>query len=170
MTMATRIAVLKDGLIQQVDTPQNLYDRPSNIFVAGFIGSPAMNFFDARLDRSDGALIVDAKAFKIHVPESRVKVYDSHIGNNVIFGIRPDDIHDPAYTPPGIQAAPVEATVDVTELMGNEIFMHLEMGESSAVGRIDPRTKLRVGDRAQLVFNAENMHLFEPTGDQKAIR
>jgi len=170
MTMATRIAVLKDGLIQQVDTPQNLYDRPSNIFVAGFIGSPAMNFFDARLDRSDGALIVDANAFKIPVPESRVKVFEPHIGNQVIFGIRPDDIHDPAFTPPGIQAAPVEANVDVTELMGNEIFMHLEMGESSAVGRIDPRTKLRVGDRAQLVFNVENMHLFEPTGDQKAIR
>jgi multiple sugar transport system ATP-binding protein len=138
--------------------------------VAGFIGSPAMNFFEARIDRSDGDLIVDTKTFNIKVPESRVKAYEPHTGNQVIFGIRPDDIHDPAYTPPDIQAAPVEATVDVTELMGNEIFMHLEMGESSAVGRIDPRTKLRVGDQAQLVFNVDNMHLFESTGDQKAIQ
>jgi multiple sugar transport system ATP-binding protein len=88
----------------------------------------------------------------------------------VIFGIRPDDIHDPAYTPPGIQTTPVEAMVDVTELMGNEIYMHLALGEYSAVGRIDPRTKLRVGDRANLVFNVDNMHLFESTGEQIAIK
>lgn len=170
MTMATRIAVIKDGLIQQVETPQNLYDSPSNVFVAGFIGSPAMNFFASRLDRSNGSIIVDAGAFQIRVPESKVKAYESHVGNQVIFGIRPDDIHDPAYAPPGIQTTPVEAMVDVKELMGNEIYMHLALGEYSAVGRIDPRTKLRVGDRAKLVFNVDNMHLFESAGEQIAIK
>jgi multiple sugar transport system ATP-binding protein len=169
MTMATRIAVIKDGLIQQVDTPQNLYDHPSNVFVAGFIGSPAMNFFNARLERANGGLTVDAGAFQVPIPENRVETYASHAGKQVVFGIRPDDIHDPLFAPPGIHAAPVEVNVDVTELMGNEIFMHLMLGEFAAVGRIDPRTELRVGDKTQLVFNMDNMHLFSPEGEQKTL-
>ena len=169
MTMATRIAVIKDGLLQQVDTPQNLYDHPSNVFVAGFIGSPAMNFFTANLDRADGGLVIDAGVFQVPIPDNKVETYGPHAGKSVIFGIRPDDIHDPLFAPPGIHDAPVEAQVDVTELMGNEIFMHLMMGELLSVARIDPRSQLRVGDKAQLVFNMDNMHLFEPEGEQKAI-
>jgi multiple sugar transport system ATP-binding protein len=170
MTMASRIAVIKDGIVQQVDSPQNLYDTPANVFVAGFIGSPAMNFFNARLDRADGALVVDAGAFQVAVPESKSGRFMDFAGKQVIFGIRPDDIHDPAFTPPGISTAPVEAKVDVTELMGNEIFMYLDSGEYSYVARIDPRTELRIGDQATVVFNVDNMHLFETEGDQKAIR
>ena len=169
MTMATRIAVIKDGLIQQVDSPQNLYDYPTNVFVAGFIGSPAMNFFTARLDRADGALIVNTGAFQIRVPESKVKTYQSHVGKQVIFGLRPDDIHDPLFSPPDIYAASVEVEVDVVELLGNEILMNFKIGEFIAIGRIDPRTKLRVGDRAQLMFNMDNMHLFETEGEQQTI-
>jgi multiple sugar transport system ATP-binding protein len=170
MTMASRIAVMKDGLLQQVDTPQNLYDFPSNVFVAGFIGSPAMNFFNARLERADGNLIVDTDAFQVRVPGAKVEQYAPYTGKQVIFGIRPDDIHDPAFIPADISSATVEAKVDVTELMGNEIFIYLVVGDNSFVGRIDPRTKLRIGDQAQLVFNMDNMHLFETDGEQKAIR
>jgi multiple sugar transport system ATP-binding protein len=170
MTMASRIAVMKDGLLQQVDTPQNLYDFPSNVFVAGFIGSPAMNFFNARLERADGNLIVDTDAFQVRVPGAKVEQYAPYTGKQVIFGIRPDDIHDPAFIPADISSANVEAKVDVTELMGNEIFIYLLVGDNSFVGRIDPRTKLRIGDHAQLVFNMDNMHLFETDGEQKAIR
>jgi multiple sugar transport system ATP-binding protein len=169
MTMASRIAVMKDGILHQVDTPQNLYDLPTNVFVAGFIGSPAMNFFKARLERADGGLVVDSGAFQIRVPDTKVESYRAHAGKQVIFGIRPDDIHDPAFAPPSITPANVETKVDVTELMGNEIFMHLMMGDTSAVGRIDPRSKLNVGDMAQLVFNLDNMHLFD-ADTEKAIR
>ncbi len=170
MTMASRIAVIKDGIIQQVESPQNLYDTPANVFVAGFIGSPAMNFFNAKLDRADGSLVVDAGAFQVSVPESKTDRFMNYAGKQVILGIRPDDIHDPAFAPPGITTAPVEAKVDVTELMGNEIFMYLVSGEYSYVGRIDPRTQLRIGDTSTVVFNVDNMHLFETEGDQKAIR
>jgi multiple sugar transport system ATP-binding protein len=169
MTMATRIAVIKDGILQQVDTPQNLYDHPSNVFVAGFIGSPAMNFFNARLDRADGGLMIDADVFQVPIPEEKLEKYSGHAGKSIVFGIRPDDIHDPKFAPPSIKAAPVEVKVDVTELMGNEIFMHLMLGGFASVARIDPRSQLRVGDTAQLVFNMENMHLFEPEGEQKSI-
>jgi multiple sugar transport system ATP-binding protein len=87
----------------------------------------------------------------------------------VVFGIRPDDIHDPRYTPADIKPAPIEARVDVTEMIGNEVFMHLVAGDFSFVGRIDPRTEMKVGEHTQLVFNMDNMHLFSPEGDQEAL-
>jgi multiple sugar transport system ATP-binding protein len=169
MTMASRIAVMKDGILQQIDTPQNLYDYPSNVFVAGFIGSPSMNFFDAKLEQSDGQLIVDAGSFSVPIPEDKKAQYQSKAGENLIFGIRPDDIHDPHYAPPSIQAAPVEIKVDVTELMGNEIFVYMLSGNNEFVGRLDPRSKVDVGSTVQVVFNMDNMHLFDKTGLQDRI-
>ena len=88
MTMASRIAVMKDGLLQQVDTPQNLYDHPSNIFVAGFIGSPSMNFFDATLVESDGKMEINAGGFRLDVPPEKAVEWREYLGNEVIFGIR----------------------------------------------------------------------------------
>ncbi len=170
MTMASRIAVISEGILQQVDTPQNLYDKPSNVFVAGFIGSPAMNFFEAKIEKSDGKLLIDADAFQAEIPPSRSAAYGQHAGKSVIFGIRPEDIHDPAFTPAEIEASLVEAKVDVTELMGNEIFMYLMIDGESFVGRLDPRTKMRTGDQVQVAFNMDNMHIFEREGDQKTIK
>ncbi|MEE8120331.1 MAG: sn-glycerol-3-phosphate ABC transporter ATP-binding protein UgpC [Anaerolineales bacterium] len=170
MTMATRIAVMKDGLLQQTDSPQTLYDSPYNAFVAGFIGSPAMNFFNAKLERENGDLIVDAGSLKVPVPASKTSMYQGHTGKKVTFGIRPDDIHDPDFTPPGIETAPVEVRVDVTERMGNEIFAYLFSGEDNFVARIDPRTKYKTGDQAQVVFNMDNMHLFETEGEKLRIQ
>jgi multiple sugar transport system ATP-binding protein len=169
MTMASRIAVINSGILQQLDTPQNLYDHPANVFVAGFIGSPAMNFFKSRLQRSDGKLIVDAGAFQVTVPKSRNSRYESHAGKEVIFGIRPEDIHDPSFTPSEITPSKVETNVDVTELMGNEVFVYLVSGGLNYVARVDPRTGMRTGQKVQVAFNMDNMHLFEPGGDQKAI-
>jgi multiple sugar transport system ATP-binding protein len=169
MTMASRIAVIKSGIMHQLDTPQHLYDHPANVFVAGFIGSPAMNFFNARLEKVDGGLVVDAASFRIPVPPDKVARYAPHAGKAVIFGIRPEDIHDPQFSPPGIHSAPVNVHVDVTELMGNEIFLYLLAGDSAFVGRVDPRTNARAGMQTQIVFNMDNMHLFEPEGDQRAI-
>jgi multiple sugar transport system ATP-binding protein len=170
MTMASRIAVIDNGILQQLDTPQNLYDSPANVFVAGFIGSPAMNFFNAKVDRSNGNLYIDADKFKVQVPQNRMDKYGSYVGKQVIFGIRPEDIHDPTFAPPSIQAAPVEVNVDVTELMGNEILVYLVAGENTFVGRVDPRTSLAMGNKAQVVFNMDNMHLFDTEGAQNAIR
>lgn len=169
MTMATRIAVINKGVLQQVDTPQVLYDRPDNLFVAGFIGSPAMNFFKTRLVQSDGKLYIDGGSFKLEVPESRKETYSNYVNQAVIMGIRPEDIQDPNYLPPGIIPQPVEGTVDVTELMGNEIQLYLTTGEHTFVARVDPRTRVSMGERTQLVFNMGNMHLFDPDTEQ-AIR
>lgn len=169
MTMATRIAVINKGLLQQVETPQTLYDRPANLFVAGFIGTPAMNFIKSRLVKSDGKLIIDSDAFKVEVPSDRVSSYSGYVGRDVIMGIRPENIHDPHFAPPGIFTQTVEGKVDLTELMGNEIFVYLSSGDHNLVARFDPRTTCRMGDRTQVVFNMNNMHLFDPD-TEKAIR
>ncbi len=165
MTMATRIAVMNKGVLQQLDTPQNLYDRPANLFVAGFIGSPAMNFFPAKLRKDDGNLIVDGDEFAVKVPENKIATYLPYVNKDVIFGIRPEDIHNPVFAPPGIHSAAIETKVDVTELMGNEIFLYLVTGKNSFVARVDPRTRFQIGDKVQLVLNMDNMHLFDPSAD-----
>src|SRR5512136_240006 len=113
MTMASRIAVMKDGLLQQIDTPQHLYDHPNNVFVAGFIGSPSMNFFDATLVDQDSKLFVDGGTFKLAVPESKKATYLPYKGKKVVFGIRPEDIFTAQYAAPGIAPAPMAADVDV---------------------------------------------------------
>jgi multiple sugar transport system ATP-binding protein len=169
MTMASRIAVMNKGVLQQIDTPQHLYDRPGNLFVAGFIGSPAMNFFKATLKKDDGNICVDGGAFNLEIPTNRHDIYGPYVGRQVIFGIRPEDIKDPAFAPPGIFAQPAEGNIEVTELMGNEVFLYISAGEHNFVARVDPRTSAKMGEKRQLVFNMDNMHLFDPQTEQ-AIR
>jgi multiple sugar transport system ATP-binding protein len=166
MTMATRIAVMKDGILQQIDTPQNLYDHPGNVFVAGFIGSPSMNFFDATLVEQDGKLFVDSGTFKVQVPDKRRPVYLPYKGQKVIFGIRPEDIYAAEYAAPGITPAKVTAEVDVTELMGNEIFLYLLSGKKQFIARVDPRTRTHAGEMIDVLFNMDNMHLFDPQSEK----
>lgn len=169
MTMASRIAVIAKGILQQVDTPQQLYDFPSNLFVAGFIGSPAMNFFPATLKQEDGKLLVDAKSFVVQIPEERIKAFQPEVGRKVIFGLRPEDIHNPEFAAPGIIAQPVNVEIEVVELMGNEIFVYMKNGDHNFVARVDPRSRYRMGDKTQVVFNMANMHLFDAE-TEKAIR
>ncbi|HTP01321.1 MAG TPA: sn-glycerol-3-phosphate ABC transporter ATP-binding protein UgpC [Anaerolineales bacterium] len=167
MTMATRIAVINRGKLQQLDTPQNLYNFPANLFVAGFIGSPAMNFFPAKL-RKNGKLIADAGEFQVPLPDSKVKEFEPYVNKDIIFGIRPEDVHDVDFVPSNIQAAKVGARVDVTELMGNEILLYLLTGKNTFVARVDPRSKMRVGDQVQVAFDMDKFHVFD-AATEKAI-
>jgi len=169
MTMATRIAVITKGILQQIDTPQNLYDRPDNLFVAGFIGSPAMNFFSANLRKDGEKLFVDGDSFVVQIPEDKSAIFMPLAGKPIIFGIRPEDIHNPQFTPPGITTQPVEAKVDVTELMGNEITVYLKTGNNSYVARVDPRSRYHMGDSVQVVFNMDNFHIFDKD-TERAVR
>jgi len=161
MTMATRIAVLNKGILQQMDTPQQLYDYPANLFVAGFIGSPSMNFFNGQIVKEGENLIVDLDSFRVKVPNERRETYEKLVDKDIIFGIRPEDIHNPDYAPPSIIAESVDAEVDVTELMGNEIFLYLMNGDHNFVARVDPRTRVEMGDKIQVSFNMANMHIFD---------
>jgi multiple sugar transport system ATP-binding protein len=169
MTMASRIAVINKGILQQIDTPQTLYDRPDNLFVAGFIGSPAMNFFPATLKKDGSKLYVDSGSFSIQIPENRASVYMPYAGKQVIFGIRPEDLHNPDFAPPGINSQTIDAVIDVTELMGNEIFVYLKTGENSFVARVDPRSRYQINDKVHMVLNMDNMHIFDRE-TEKAVR
>lgn len=169
MTMATRIAVINKGVLQQLDSPQNLYDRPNNLFVAGFIGSPAMNFFPSKLRKEDGQVVVDAGDFSVKIPSTKAKPYEGHVGKDIIFGLRPENIHDADFVPSNIDSEKVAVKVDVTELMGNEIFLYLVSGKNTFVARVDPRSKLRVGEQATVAFDMDNFHIFD-AATEEAIR
>jgi multiple sugar transport system ATP-binding protein len=169
MTMATRIAVINKGKLLQIDTPQNLYDRPTNIFVAGFIGSPAMNFFRAHLRKDGSKLHIDSGDFSVPIPSDRGKVLQDYVNKPVVFGIRPEDIHNPQFAPSNIHGESITARVDVTELMGNEIFLYMMNGSNNFVARVDPRTTFRMGDSVKVILNMDNFHLFDPETEQ-AIR
>ena len=162
MTMGTRIAVMRDGILQQLDAPQVLYDRPTNMFVAGFIGSPSMNFFEAKLGRGDGGLQVDAGGFRIGVPNELQAELGKYIGRDVYFGVRPEDVHDARYVPSGVDiTAPLQAQITVTEPMGAEVYAYIEKGGKEFVGRFDPRTSARAGQPLEIVIDMARMHLFD---------
>jgi multiple sugar transport system ATP-binding protein len=161
MTMGTRICVLNEGEIQQVDTPQTLYNNPRNVFVAGFIGSPSMNFFDANLIAEGESLIADAHAFKVTIDPRHAQPFRPYAGKEVILGIRPEDIHDVGFTPPGITPSELDATVDVVEQMGNEVVLYLTEKNVTFTARVDPRTSAAVGSRLKTVVNVDNVHLFD---------
>lgn len=169
MTMASRIAVINKGLLLQLDTPQSLYDKPNNLFVAGFIGSPAMNFFPATISISDGKVIVNTESFKIQIPQAFSAPYKNLNGKSVIFGIRPENIHDPEFVPPNISGERVDVKVDVTELMGNETLLYLVNGKNTFIARVDPRSQKRIGDDMQVIFNMDKVHIFDATTEE-AIR
>jgi multiple sugar transport system ATP-binding protein len=162
MTMASRIAVLDKGVLQQVGTPQELYNKPDNIFVAGFIGSPAMNFFEVTAGGEGDTVYLDSSNFRLPLPATQAGELKSYSGKKLTLGIRPEDIHAKEYVPAGIgSAAVVPAKVDVTEMMGNELFIYLVNGEQRFLARVDPRVKARTGDEIEVAFNMANLHAFD---------
>ena len=169
MTMGDRIVVLADGILQQVDSPRNLYNVPDNVFVAGFIGSPSMNFFNATLVSEEGNLFVDAGDFRVAVPADRNKTYEGYVGKEIIFGVRPEHTHAPDFAPPNIIPAPLQANVEVVELLGHELQLICNSGKNSFMATVDPRMMVNVGNKIDLVFDMNNMHLFDKD-TERAIR
>ena len=161
MTMATRIAVLKDGLLQQVGTPEQLYFQPDNLFVAGFIGSPAMNFVPTTLRGNAETMTLDADTFQITLPPDRSKRLFPQAGQEVLMGIRPEDIHSPGLLPPHVKTHPVSALVDVTEMLGNETLLHLIVDGHSILARVDPRTRARAGQQVEVQLDIDRLHIFD---------
>ena len=162
MTMGDRIVVMKDGLVQQVDSPLNLYAKPANLFVAGFIGSPAMNFLEAKLAKQDGRMVVDGGAFRADVPQEYMSQLSAFAGRPIIFGIRPEDIHDRMLRPDAKDESVVKAAVDVHEPLGSDIILYLTAGEHSIVARVDARSQARMGQNTEVVLNMKKMHVFNP--------
>ncbi|MDR5695935.1 MAG: ABC transporter ATP-binding protein [Armatimonadota bacterium] len=160
MTMGDMIVVMKDGVVQQVDTPMNLYQKPSNVFVAGFIGSPAMNFLESELRVCDGKVIVDAGSFAVEVPSDLAEEVRDWVNKRVIFGIRPEDIQDRRFLPDANPGWTVKATVDVHEPLGSDVILYLAVGDQTLVARMDARSDARMGQSVEVVLDMRKMHLF----------
>ncbi len=128
--------VMSKARLQQLNTPRTCASHPANCFMAGFVGSPAMNFFKGKLVQSSSHFVADLGSFGVKLPDQDKERYASALDKDIIFGIRPEDIHNPLYAPPGIIAEQVNVKVDVTELMGNEIFLYLVNGEHNFIAEL----------------------------------
>ena len=177
MTMATRIVVMKDGLIQQVDTPQNLYDSPCNLFVAGFIGTPQMNFINGTLEKKGEDVYFNFEKVSIKLPAEKANnpALAEYIGQEVVAGLRPECIYDTEAQLEAFPDAVAEAYVDVTELMGAEIYLYLNIGKSeegegkikivndgtNLIARVSSRSLSRAGDTIKVAFDTSRLHFFD---------
>jgi len=160
---------MRDGVVQQVDSPLNLYEKPENLFVAGFIGSPAMNFIEATLKQRNGATIVDADSFAMEVPVDIATHTRDWVGKKVVFGIRPEDIEDRAFARDVQPAWALRATVDVHEPLGSDVILYLSSGSHLIVARVDAHSQAKMGQMAEVVLNLRRMHLFDPQTHQVII-
>ena len=154
---------MKDGVVQQVDTPQNLYQKPVNLFVAGFMGSPQMNFLDAVISEKGGNLIAKVGEHELVIPAAKAKALKDggYVGKTVVLGIRPEDIHDSQMFIEASPSAPMTSVVNVYELLGAEVFLYFDYEGSSMTARVDPRTTARTGDHVKFALDAEKIHVFD---------
>ena len=171
MTLGTRIVVLKDGVIQQVDTPQNLYDKPNNVFVAGFIGSPQMNLLDAKVVQSGSDVVLMFGSNSIKLPEAKAKtlVDAGYVDKTVIMGIRPEDLYD---TEMFISTSPdsvIDVDIKVYELLGAEVFLYFDIDNVSCTARVNPRTTARPGDTIKLALDMTKLHIFDKETEQVVL-
>ena len=170
MTMGNRIAVMDEGLIQQIDKPLNLYNNPANKFVAGFIGSPSMNFIVGRLvSKGSDSLVFDEGSFQIQLSSHHRIQLRRHIDREVVLGIRPEDVHHPDSMRQDVETAEIKARVEVVEPMGNEVFLYLAAGTSSFVARVPPLQIPTVGQELTLVAEVNKAHFFNKDTQESLI-
>ena len=163
MTLGTRIVVMKDGVIQQVDTPQNLYEKPANLFVAGFMRSPQMNFLDAtvKVEGDVAKLCFAGKEIPLPPAKSKKLIEGGYDGKIVTFGIRPEDIYDSRMYIESSPQSVFESTVKVYELLGAEVYLYFDLEEFPITARVDPRTTSRPGDTVKFAMDVEKIHVFD---------
>jgi multiple sugar transport system ATP-binding protein len=161
LTLGTRIVVMKDGIIQQTADPLTLYHKPCNKFVAGFIGSPSMNFIDGKILEKNGSLWFSESSFEVLVPGEFAAKLSPYTDNKVILGIRPDDIHDRLYTKLASAGNTLTATVDVVEPLGNETLVHLTTSGSGFTSRTNPYNEIEPGQTVEVVFDMKKAHIFD---------
>ena len=168
MTLGTRIVVMKDGLVQQVDTPQNLYEKPKNLFVAGFMGSPQMNFLDAVVEQKDDLVVLNTAGNRIALPPAKSKklIEGGYVGKTVVFGIRPEDVYDSEMFIETSPQSVFESTIKVYELLGAEVYLYFELENFPMTARVDPRTTARPGDVVKFAIDVEKIHVFDKETEQ----
>ncbi|MCX7571167.1 sn-glycerol-3-phosphate ABC transporter ATP-binding protein UgpC [Tumebacillus sp. DT12] len=168
MTMGDRIVVMKDGLIQQVGTPQEIYNHPNNVFVASFIGSPSMNFLRGNLVEEGGALFFRAEGANVRLPEGRYAALREAgvVGKEVILGIRPENVHDEPMVLDTFPDSTVQADVEVVELLGAESYVYLNLAGQSLVARVAARSEIKPLTKVSLALDINKIHVFHADTEQ----
>lgn len=165
LTMGTKIVVMKDGFIQQIDNPTKLYEQPRNQFVAGFIGTPPMNFMNGKVEKCDNGICIKIGKDTILLPEYKGKIieekHSEYIGKEVVIGIRPENIHDEAAYLSQYAESIVDASVQVVEMLGSETLLYLHIDGFSVVARVNPRTNVQVGDVIKVALETNKIHIFD---------
>ncbi len=163
MTLGDRIVVMSDGEVQQIDTPQYLYDHPANKFVAGFIGSPQMNFLDGTVTEKNGKVAVRVGDTDIAIDPAKGKVLKDggYMGKEVTIGVRPEDLYDTAEHLELYKDSKAKAKVAVRENLGAEIYLYTDFNGAQLTARVDPESKTQVGDEVELSFNPARIHVFD---------
>jgi len=159
MTLGDRVVVMKDGLVQQVGEPLELYNEPANLFVAGFLGSPAMNFAPVTVSSSDSAVWVENEGMRIKPAGEAASRLGRYVGQEVTLGIRPEDLHVASAVDP--QELGFDATIEVIEKLGSEILLDMAVGPHTMVASVDPGIRVNVHDRLRLALNPERLHFFD---------
>ena len=163
MTLGTRIVVMKDGIVQQVDSPANLYNAPRNLFVAGFIGSPQMNFMDAVVENKGNDVYLKVGKHRLKLPVTKATKFKggAYNGKTVVLGIRPEDMHDSELFINSSPDSVIESDIKVYELLGAEVFLYFDVEGFQMTARVNPRTNLRTGDHAKFALDMEKVHIFD---------
>lgn len=163
MTMGDRIVVMKDGIIQQVDTPQNLYDKPCNLFVAGFMGMPPMNFIDCKVVKSGSDILLMFGSHSIKVPDSKAErlIALDAVDKEVVLGIRPEDIHDEQLFIESSPESVIDARINIYEMLGAEVYLYFTIDQFDITARVNARTTARPGDTVQFAFDLSKIHIFD---------
>ncbi len=171
LTMGTRIVVMKDGFIQQVDSPTALYDKPVNMFVAGFIGSPQMNFINVTINKRDEDYFLKFGENEIKLPESKAKKIEGtdYVGKEVVMGIRPECMHDDESYLQSMPDSIVSANVEVVEMLGSETLLYMYIDDVSFTARVDARTKTRSGDTIKIALDTNRIHLFDKDTEKTIV-
>ena len=165
MTLGDRVVVMKDGWIQQVGEPMELYGRPANKFVAGFIGSPAMNFIDVVINEVNGAVVAEAQGLHLSVPAAKAAALRPYKGQPVALGVRPEDVHVAGAADPAHYS--FDAAVEVVEPLGSEILLDVRIGRGTIVARVEPNVRVKVHETVKLAVNADRLHFFDAKTEQK---
>jgi multiple sugar transport system ATP-binding protein len=160
MTMGSEIVIMNHGMIMQAGKPIDVYDKPDNLFVAGFIGSPAMNFLEAALIRNEGSLWIEGGGFQLPVPPPKAEHYAPHLGKKCFFGIRPEHLYDRDFVKEYDPRSVFKARVELIEPVGSFVILQILLGKATLVAQVDSHTRATLGKEIQLVADMERMHLF----------
>lgn len=169
MTMATRIVVMKDGRVQQIGAPKEIYDNPNNMFVGGFIGTPAMNFLPGKVDETGFFTCEDLKV-KIDPKHLKLLTDKNYLGKEVVLGFRPEDIHDSKEMLEKYKDSRSNFTVDVSELLGAETNIHISIGSNNIIAKVDARSDLAIGSKVELAINMEKSHFFDIETEERIVK